>query len=231
MTQRASKITLFDDPHNQPGDQEMEFRLTYDGPLFSTQNEPCGSQKDSKADHKHTLRKRFHTQLKRLWEITPFLHNPRGIAQIRTRRTMEEYEQPHDIQTLSEKFNIPPFNFVPLVTHDIELFCGLNILFLRPDKPGKLWRGDIDNRIKTLIDALQVPEINEGYAQRIPEAGEAPFFCLLAKDELVTKLSIETDQLLEFVTQEQSLNDVRLVITVRIWPYAMHIGNMEFGSG
>jgi hypothetical protein len=52
----------------------------------------------------------------------------------------------------------------------------------------------------------------------------------LADDKLITKLSVESDQLLEFVTDEQSLNEVRLVITVRLRPYQMHLGNMEFGG-
>jgi hypothetical protein len=205
----------------------MEFRLTYQGPLLATQRDPINSQKDPKADNKHTLRLAFHRQLKRLWEITPFLQ-----SEIRTRRSAGDRGEAHDIKTLAAKHNLYGFNFVPLVTHDIELFCGLEILFLRPDKPGGVvWAGDIDNRIKTLIDALRIPVAGELYTKRTPGADETPFFCLLEEDKLITKLSVETDQLLQFVTAEQNLNEVRLVITVRIWPYAMHVGNMEFGGG
>jgi hypothetical protein len=46
----------------------MEFRLTYQGPLNSTQRDPLDKQRDKNADHKHDLRKPFHKQLKRLWE-------------------------------------------------------------------------------------------------------------------------------------------------------------------
>jgi hypothetical protein len=42
---------------------------------------------------------------------------------------------------------------------------------------------------------------------------------------------IRANQLLEFVTETQSLNEARLIITERIWPYAMYIGNMEVGGG
>jgi hypothetical protein len=110
------------------------------------------------------------------------------------------------------------------------LLCGLDVLFLRPDRPGGVvWAGDIDNRIKTLIDALRIPEANERYAQRTPGPDEQPFFCLLEDDKLVSKLSIETDQLLEF-DSPGNMNEVRLIITVHIRPYQMHMGNLEFGG-
>jgi hypothetical protein len=149
----------------------MEFRLTYQGPLLATQRDPINSQKDPKADNKHTLRLAFHRQLKRLWEITPFLQ-----SEIRTRRSAGDRGEAHDIKTLAAKHNLYGFNFVPLVTHDIELFCGLEILFLRPDKPGGVvWAGDIDNRIKTLIDALRIPVAGELYTKRTQEQTKRHF--------------------------------------------------------
>ena len=41
----------------------------------------------------------------------------------------------------------------------MALTCGLKILFLRKEGPGKLilQGGDIDNRLKTLLDALKMP--------------------------------------------------------------------------
>jgi len=210
----------------------MEFRLTYNGPLYSTQGEPPQHQKDKRAGHKHTLRKKFHTQLKRLWEITPYLRNEEGIAHLRTlgKPLGGLPGEPHDIRRLSEKHAQFGFSFVPLVTYDMDLLCGLDILFLRPDKPGHvLWAGDIDNRIKTLIDALRIPKANERYVDLVPEHDEKPFFVLLEDDQLITKVSVESDQLLEFETPD-TVDEVRLIVTVRIRPYQMHIGNLEFGG-
>ncbi len=56
-----------------------------------------------------------------------------------------------------------------------------------------------------------------------------PFFCLLEKDELITKVSVETDQLLDFDERNEKIGDVKLVMTVRIRPYEMTLGNLEFG--
>ena len=56
----------------------MEFRLTYQGELFSSQPTDTQSKVDRRAGHKHSIRRVFHKQLKRLWEITPFLKNGGG---------------------------------------------------------------------------------------------------------------------------------------------------------
>jgi hypothetical protein len=225
MTALPNKMVLLDDPNNSPEDgPHMEFRLIYQGSLFADRGEPPQNQRDYRAPHKHNLRKAFHKQLKRLWEVTPFLQNPRQI-----RIGGSGGAEAHDIATLSAKHSHYGFHFVPLVTEDIKLLCGLDILFLRPDRPGKLWKGDIDNRIKTLIDSLRIPTANERYNDRTPEADETPFFCLLEDDKFITKLSVESDQLLDLVASENAMDNVRLVITVQLRPYEMHLGNMEFG--
>ena len=204
----------------------MEFRLTYEGPLLATQKAPQGGQTDRRADHKHDIRLTFHSQLKRLWDITPFLKKPRAI-----RVGSSSHAEAHDVPTLSKKHELYGFNFVPLVTEDIGLLCGLDILFLRPSIPGNvIWAGDIDNRIKTLIDCLRIPTQNEGYESRTANVDCSPMFCLLQDDKLVTKLSIETDQMLEGFHGKIDPHDVRLVITVSLRPLEMHLGNMEFGG-
>ena len=73
----------------------------------------------------------------------------------------------------------------PLVLKRFSLLCALKILFLRRDIPGKaIIAGDIDNRVKTLIDALRMPNSqNELVGDDVePRFGDDPFFCLLADD-------------------------------------------------
>lgn len=58
--------------------------------------------------------------------------------------------------------------------------------------------GDIDNRPKTLLEALKVPNLPNALPQgAVPAAGESPFFCLLEDDNLITGLNVETDRLLD----------------------------------
>ena len=217
------RVVITEDPYNQPDKETaMEFRLTYRGPLLSAQ------ARNTQAEHKHALRRAFHFQLKRLWEITPFLDTGERSGPSALLLEGREYMPLYDRDSLAAKHAQFGFNFVPLVTRELNLLCGLEILFLRPDKPGNLWRGDIDNRIKTLFDALRIPEADDYYTQRKPASDEKPFYCLLEDDDLITKISVETDQLLAFDGDNENIGNVALVITVRLRPYETTLGNMAF---
>lgn len=89
--------------------------------------------------------------------------------------------------------------------------------------------GDIDNRLKVLLDALRIPaecsEIPDGTKK---EADEDPyFFCLLEDDVLITDLAVTTDTLLTPCTSEAE-NDVQLVIKVKIKPVDFSFDNLPF---
>lgn len=208
----------------------MEFRLTYRGPLYTSQQAAKAEQYDKRADHKHELRLAFHPQLKRLWEVTRFLRTgdragpnvmvPEGDAQSYHGTPIS----PEAIAANNQHFG---WDFVPLVTEELHLFCGLDVLLMRPDYPeGVIESGDLDNRFKTLIDALRLPKANERYAGR-PKL-DGPMYCLLDDDKLVTKLTVQTDQLLDWQpTDDPSL--VNLVILVSIRPHDWGLHNMMFG--
>ena len=74
-----------------------------------------------------------------------------------------------------------------------------------------------------------MPVRGEMYSGLLQEKGEERFFCLLADDRLITKVSVETDQMLEFVGPTPKLDDVCLVITVRLRPYELTLDNMQYG--
>ncbi len=88
--------------------------------------------------------------------------------------------------------------------------------------------GDLDNRIKTLLDALKVPkEANELPLDDEPKEDEVPFFCLLEDDALVTGVSVDTDRLLEKAVDP---NQVILVIHVRVLTFTLSYNNMALVS-
>jgi hypothetical protein len=90
--------------------------------------------------------------------------------------------------------------------------------------------GDLDNRIKTLIDALRKPHsANELRGNEIPAPGEDPFFCLLEDDDLVTALSVETDMLLDPpVADDAAQRQVKLIISVELKPSHITMFNLSF---
>lgn len=230
MNSPRRKVWVFD-PDDRSEEPWMEFRLTYQGPLYSTQvNNKSGRTRSRKLENKHRIRQNFHRQLKQLWEITPFLkagQGTEGVTLLATESTPEHLV--YDIETLSKRFFLYGFNFVPLVTSGLNLMCGIDVLFLRPSKPGSVYAGDLDNRIKTLLDAMRVPEGEENYSIRIPELDEKPFFCLLEDDKLITKLSVETDRLLDIPDGKEADHEVSLVITIRLRPFEPNYSNLQFG--
>ena len=181
----------------------VEFTLTYRGKLPSQK-----SGGGSRVNEKHEIRLQIHHQLMSLWRDHPGL---------RSWNDQDEAGQTH-IEVLANRYERCGRRFVPLVTEDGGLACSLNILFLRRDQPGGLVfsGGDIDNRIKTLLDALQVPD----HCDQIPKewsAGndEDPLCCLMEDDKLINDLSVTTDRLLSPVEDGESLHDVVLFIRVK----------------
>jgi hypothetical protein len=160
----------------------MRFRLIYEGEVKSNQRDRFDRELNQISEHKQPIRKA-------------------GSFDVGLRRTLGG--GPDDkvsiMDAVAFNYRGNGYRFVPLVRKDWRPMCSLNILFLRHDPPGSLVHaGDLDNRIKTLIDALRRPESaielrgNEQLAE-----GEDPFFCLLEDDKLVTGLTVESDRFLK----------------------------------
>ena len=66
-------------------------------------------------------------------------------------------------------------SFKPLVRRSLSLACALDILFLRHEERYNLMRqgGDLDGRIKTLFDALKMPDPKNEYVGDAPVADRA----------------------------------------------------------
>lgn len=227
---------------DQNTEPTMKFRLTYEGELRPTQRDPQGMQSNPLAVHKHSIRRHFHHQLKELWATIQFLKDyevePEDPASGKPVSDHTAYYGGDPsrkiplVDAVAKNYEEFRYRFVPLVRESNSLLCSLDILFLRRDIPGSvISAGDIDNRIKSLIDALRRPrsanELIEG--DRSPQAGEDPFFVLLEDDSQVTHLAVETDTLFDPKTDDNADHRrVRLVITVEVRPYHVTWGNISF---
>jgi hypothetical protein len=205
----------------------MEFRLTYQGELLAS-NSGGRDTRPAHKDYKHVLRRHFHPQIKKVFEITPFLNTgtPSGPQM---GGYVESNLPPYEKKAVADKHKRYGWTFLPLVTEELKLSCWLDVLFLRRQPRGSVWNhGDIDNRLKTLFDSLQIPDANQGYDSVVPSDGETPFYCLLQDDNLISKVTVETDQLLQDLDTPPSVHDARLIITVRLQPYEFTFGNIAF---
>jgi hypothetical protein len=189
----------------------VEFTLVYRGPLKA----------NGKIAEKHAIRKVFHGQLQKLWTQSPLsdLAPPNGYY-------LEDNPPPGSMSLIQ---NIGGLRFAPLIADKLHLVAELEITLLRPEAPGHLVTqgGDIDNRLKTLLDALRMPH-NSGEIPSgdVRAANENPFSCLLEDDSLITKLAVSTDRLLEPIASQ---SEVQLFIHVKSRATRMNYGNLMLG--
>jgi hypothetical protein len=197
----------------------MEFRLTYAGSLLAQRNDKRIAERSL---HIHEIRKVFHKQLKALWEKHPVLNDKAWTRAGVIGSSM-----------MMEKFPQDGFLWFPMATRRNGLVCKLEILMLREGQPGKALY-DIDNRLKTIFDALRKAgspnELGAGTSrgQQTPDPDENPFYVLLEDDSLITHVAVTTDTLLEPVDGVPADDAVRLVLDVTIRPYNVHMDNLAF---
>ncbi len=173
----------------------MEFRLIYEGPLRG---------QGAKSAHKWDIRRALHPQLQRLWQTRPLLDAAPTL--------LAHPAKPKTVSVIIEKGGRL---FAPLVTQRLDLYAEVSVLLFRQQPRGTLITdgGDIDNRLKTLLDGLRVPHGSmEGQLEDVNAPDPAPFFCLLEDDSLVTKVSVESEQLL----RPAAADEVVAIISVHV---------------
>jgi hypothetical protein len=184
----------------------MRFTLVFDGELKSNGN----------PTKKQEIREQFHPQLKELWTNHPALkglvgrryvsldqgglmwwdehHSKERVAMRKPRHPGPAGEGPiAEHIDLCEPVAKGPATFLPIVRERIALNCNLKITFLRQEPPGRVYQGgDIDNRLKTLLDALSVPQ----HDAQVVACSEYPMCCLLEDDSLIAGIDVQTQRLL-----------------------------------
>lgn len=200
-----------------PGSEEntVEFRLLYQGPITSN-----GDVAD-----KFAIRRQIHPQLRRLCSEHPLLRSQLiAWGHVEAAQTLGDSFTSEDALRFGIKRSadtrLNGFCFMPLSRKEWHLRCSVDVLFLRREKPGKVFmRGDLDNRLKTLFDALQMPHLGQDIGNQVPDEDENPFFVLLEEDELIADVSVTTDRLLAVPDDHQYTSDYAvLVIHVKLQP-------------
>jgi hypothetical protein len=176
----------------------MDFTLVYWDTTLK-----AASQGNKRSWEKHHIRRHFSSQLEHLWEVSPNLRWFDHGKYIRN--------------SYAKKYERDGVEFVPLVVEELGLVCDLDIAFLRPGAPGKIVSdgGDIDNRIKVLLDALRVPKDASEMHLKPGETTPKRIYCLMEDDKLVTSIKVMTDRLLVPETTEDSEACVSIHVIVR----------------
>ncbi|MDE2134129.1 MAG: hypothetical protein KGJ49_05980 [Alphaproteobacteria bacterium] len=203
----------------------MRFRLVWSGSLRSSGN-------TSKPEDVRAIRDEIHPQIEQLWQTHIALKRLKFTSQIErggSRGTVTSWaplhripdreppkwatQAPQGFVDLCEPIKVGERTVIPLVRKSLSLACRLTVLFLREEDPGALFfkAGDLDGRLKTLLDALKMPSPADD--AKYPSAHD-PLYCLMESDTLVTRFDVETDRLL--TPQTPKATNVQLVVEVSI---------------
>jgi hypothetical protein len=184
----------------------IELTLNYRGPLKS----------NGRPSEKHHLRCHFHNQLATFWK-QPYVADLAKNLWLAPRARSTPFLQ-----------EIGQFKFAPLVCSRFKAAAKLDVTLLRPEPPGSILTqgGDIDNRIKTLLDSLKMPRRSEELPPEVvPDKNQDPFFVLLEGDNLVSSLSIRTSRLLD---APENSKDVLLLVQVSTERFGTTYENVDF---
>lgn len=172
----------------------MEFRLVYEGRLKGN-----GATK-----HKDEIRKELDPQMRTLWSQVPL----QGYKDL---LPGERYE--HQSPFIFDPQSPSHPRCICLISSKAFFIAEIDITLLRPDPPGSfVHSGDIDNRLKTLLDALRMPK-NDNEFHLTPGSPVEDMYCLMEDDNLISRLSITTDRLLRPVNTPL---DVIAIIRVNV---------------
>lgn len=198
----------------------MRFHLVFSGQLPASGN-------SSKPEDVRRIRDTFHPQLKYLWDTHAALKRLRHTAIVPTMRNAyfssgdsplidvdgDPDPVPPGFVDLLEPVSKSGKNYHPLVRKSLDLNCVLSIMFLRQEDPGSLvlQGGDLDGRLKTLFDALRVPDLE--VEKKYPQAQD-PTYCLLESDTLISDFDVATGRLLTATSSHP--HEVHLVIEAEV---------------
>ena len=180
----------------------MRFTLYYRGQL----------PPNAGPDAKRAIRNELMPQLRDAWEHQP-LDKKNWLN--------PEYEYTAIKDVGAERFSA-------IVNDKHKAVAELEILFLRPEPIGQLITqgGDIDNRMKTLLDALSIPQEGQLSTKERHDECDGVSHCLLEDDNLISGLRISVDRLLG----KSKGNEVLLVINVRVRRMSAALETLNFAA-
>lgn len=165
----------------------MRFTLTYQGPLPSKGSAP----------QKKAIRDYLSPQVARLWKKEEFRLDESKLA-------------PISVRMMGGR------QYIPLIGLDEHRAVDLSVLLLRRDDPASLFvsGGDLDNRMKTLFDALQSPQSAQecGEGEPIDDEQRPPTYTVVEDDRLITALTVRSERWLT----SGDVNEVLVVLDINL---------------
>jgi len=175
----------------------MKFTLHYEGKL--------PAQRAGKED-KAVIRDAIEGQLRELWQ-----HQPLSIGSY-----LDPEPKEGSVSALTHRYG---HSWAALVSEQMGLRAELDVLLLTPRPSASVVHGgDIDNRVKTLLDGLSAPaQANQLPSNMRETSPTEPQFVLLDDDRLVTRLNVESERLLGAADPDTAYVTIRVNIALTRW--------------
>jgi hypothetical protein len=189
----------------------MEFHLVLRGHL--------PPDKRGTVPAKHAIRRELHPQLRTLWQQHPAL---RGAFD--SKMNLHQKGQQSRIEELAADHSRCGFRFVPLIKKK-DFACKLDILLLRRQEPFRTFDpvGDLDGRVKTLIDGLRMPQQCSEITGQSPAPDEDPFFVVMDDDSAIFNFQVRVDRLLVPSEPEEPERDIVAIIGVCVTTFGVYV--------
>lgn len=170
----------------------MALHFRYRGSL------PAVNDRNKRLSEKQAIRRQLHPQIVCLME-----------------------KPPSDLRPLSDPYRrnvVGRFLIRPVICARLGIACDLGLTIYSRDPFGAvIQNADLDNRLKTLFDALRIPtelELPKEDRNRTPTPDL--FWVLLEDDNLITDLSIKSKRLLVPPREEEKESDIELEISLDV---------------
>ena len=170
----------------------MPLTLKYRGGL------PATNDQNKRVREKQAIRRQLHPQ------IASFMDDPP--------------QQVFLLSDVKERVTVGKFIYQPIICKRNKLKCKIDLVISSRDPFGSvIQNADIDNRLKTLFDALRSPHsIDELPQDDMPKQDEDLFWVLLQDDSLITDLSVKSETLYTPLKTNESKTDIELDIVVSV---------------
>jgi hypothetical protein len=183
----------------------MQFTLVYRGDL-----PPNGD-----ADQKWDIRRKLEPQLRMLCSTPPF-------------DALKRRQDPKEPAMIYIGKKLNGIDYIPVISTKHGVRAQLDILSLSSELPGgALNCGDIDNRMKTLFDALSAPANKQQVPQNPDTEPDRRVYCLLEDDRLVTSVKVENERLLDVPPGDR---DALVIIRVRPTIYMQNTVSLSIAT-
>src|SRR5678816_2639200 len=180
-------------------------------------------KEDKHTENKHSMRLHFSRQLERKFAHMPTLiqwSRGTGDAKLVNGRVVWDREE-HKHQCCFCAVQTCGYKAIALVASHNGLACHLDIEVLRRQSPGGVLEsgGDIDNRLKGLLDSLALPLRENQVPGNQWGKNDERLNCLLEDDALVSRLTIKVERWDQEPETPDKADHVQLRVAAHIEPY------------